>query len=342
MIRPSQLSIAEDCGYSSTLAERYPQGSTAASAGDAFHKRAAPVVDGTATDPEISPMVATFPSHVKSEAEVKVALSDPETGQSITEGTADVVLTHDDGSITIVDWKTGNPEYVDPPDINLQLLTYGLAFALLRGAPKFRVGLYFTKAPPLRLSKWFNDGEDYWTTLARIQKAAAADRSQPITGPHCNKCFQRKHCSAWLLPAFEGENSTALIPFTENGGGLTATNAATALRAVLAMKDIVEIAEARLKDFSREQGGIEDGGKVWSPVVANGRRTISVEAAEAAGIMPQLEAVGVVREGRPYERFSWRNAKVRKAAVKAMASDGGTMELAPKERAKRAAKAVAK
>lgn len=315
MTRPSLLPLTRHCGYAALLAEKYPEGSVYAVNGSRWHERMHQQVLGKINDPSLAAILGTLPAHAKMESEVKASLVDPEDGFVFwgdSNGRVDLVLTLEDGSLIIIDWKTGSPDKVDPPDDNYQLLAYGLALALERGAPRFRVGLYFTELPPLQLGRWFTDGADYWETLAALRAAATADRTRPITGPHCDKCYSRKHCSAWVLPAtVDG----ALAPIAEGKGGITAQNAPGALRTIQAMEDIIKIAKARLQDFARETGGIHDGGKVWAPGLINGRRSVSVEAADAAGLLPQLEAAGAVNNGKPYERFSWRNASKRDRAA---------------------------
>jgi hypothetical protein len=309
MVRPSLLVIAKDCGHAVKLSEQYPEGSSAASAGTKWHAEMAEFIATREGRADLAAAFATMPKHEKAEPEVRAVLKDPETGEVISEGTADIVLTHEDGSITVVDWKTGSADKVDPPDTNLQVLCYALAVAMERGAKKFRAGLYFTNYPPLRLSRWFTDGDDFWRVLDEIKTAASNDRDTPVKGPHCDRCYRRTHCSAWMLPASLGE--TALAPFTAPAG-LNKSNAAEALRVVKAMKDAIEIADKKLKDFARETGGIESDGKVWAPTERRGRRSISVEKVESAGLLPTLEEAGCVSDGGTYEVFAWSNASSRK------------------------------
>lgn len=330
-IRASMLPIARHCGYAVELAARYPEGSDAAERGTKWHERMADFLRGRIEAPELESIRACIPAHVKVEAEVPVELRDPDTGELLVKGTVDAVFTLASGSVIVADWKTGQPSRVDPASDNLQLAAYALAVALERGAPSYQPVLYFTEYG-FDWGAWVPEGE-YGDVLGRIVAAANNDRSRPVVGQHCDKCFSRKHCSAFMLPAHEGE--TALAPFVE-GGGLTKDNAPRALVVVQAMKQAVELAEARLKDFAREHGGIYVEGKVWGPRQSHGRRSISVERVEEAGLLPQLEAAGCVSPGRPYEVFAWKNA----SAVKTAKSDeydpiSATAE-APKKR--RAAK----
>jgi hypothetical protein len=304
MIRPSALSLAEKCGYSVTLAGEFRESSDAAERGTAFHKEAAAHINGVKASARVGRMLATFAAiDEKVEAERPVALVDDDF-EVLSEGTADVIVTHADGSITVVDWKTGMPEKVDEPDENLQILVYGLAAAIARGAPRFKVGLYFTEHPPIRLSAWIDTADAGWI-MDRVRNALARDRNEPVVGAHCSSCYRRTHCKAWLLPAYEGE--TALAPFTQPGG-LSAESAPKALHVLQAMQDAVKIAEAHLRDYARDNGGIRSGSKVWGPMmVRGGRRSVSIDAIPQE-MLDALERVGAVREGRPYETYRWRNA----------------------------------
>lgn len=319
MIRPSLLPIAEKCGHAVELHERHPEGSGASEAGTRWHEAMAAYVRTRAGHPGLAAIFATLPPHAKAEAEAPLGLDDPEDGGTLTAGTADLVLTHDDGSITVIDWKTGIADKVEPPDDNLQLLAYGIAAALSRGAKRFRVGLYFTTAPPARLSRWFTDGDDYWQIVARIRAVLGKPRDVPITGPHCDRCYRRSYCNAWMLPAGLGE--TALAPFTAPGG-LTHDNAPNALHVVQAMRDALEIAEARLKTWARENGGIRADGKVWAPRMVRGRRSLPLAAVEQhPDLIAAVEARGCIREGQPYEVFSWVNESSKSTNARGAASE---------------------
>ncbi len=146
----------------------------------------------------------------------------------------------------------------------------------------------------MRVSRGFLPDE-WWAVLERI-KGAVARAPVPNVGPHCHGCWQRTHCPAWLLPAHEGPS--ALTPFTAPTG-LTPENAAQALQTVQAMKDALEIAEARLKDFARRHGGIVDGDRIWAPTTRT-RKSADVGALERDGLDKY------VRTSPSYEVFRWR------------------------------------
>lgn len=311
MVRPSALPVAQYCGYAVTLSNKYKESSINAEKGTAFHARMAAYIRlvnaGKAPrEPGLSAILASLPKYKTIEEEVPVSISGKDG--HLTSGTIDVVMTHDDGSVTVLDWKTGNPGIVDFPDENLQLLAYGLGVALTRKAPRFRRALFFTQAPPIQIGKWVHE-RDYEVMLRKIEDACSRDPEVPVVGPHCDKCFSRKHCRAWMLPAFEGES--ALVPFSEKGGGITKENAPKALHTFLSFKDSVKTIEALLKDYVRENGPIIEGNKEWGPVLVNGRQSISFDVCQEAGILDKLWEIGAVNRGHKYEAFRWRNVNGR-------------------------------
>ncbi len=302
-VRPSSLPLAEHCGYSVTLSERYREGSEHTEAGNAMDSLIKRQLRGEIEDPRAATVVATLPAHVTARCDVKAQLVDPDTGESMwdeSSGEIDIELIHDDNSLTIVDIKNGRVR-----DYDLQLLAYGVARALALQSPRFRIMPLFVNSPPNWPREWIAESE-YWGVIDRIRRANDRDRDVPITGPHCDHCFRRTHCKAYVLPAMDGP--TELEPFTRPGG-LTADNAPRALEVIGAMEDVVEKARAMLKTFAREQGGIRSGGKVWGPVLRSGRRSISLDKAEAAGLVQLLEERGCISQSGQFEAFSWRNEK---------------------------------
>lgn len=299
MIRCSQLQLAERCGLASRLAEQYPETSQAAERGTAIHVE---IASGKPVSAEARAALEWLPNGQKSiEHEVPVRLLDPETGDVITAGTADVLAIDDRGVLQVIDWKTGSPDYVTAPDDNLQLLAYGVAAALNREAPAFRVALAFLDGDQVdvrwSIAYW---GDTWWPLIDRIKAAASAP---PVarTGPHCSSCWQRKHCSAWLLPAFEGE--TALKPFTEGGGGLTSANVARALELRDVMRTMLDTMDGQIEAYVREAGPVRVGDREFGCWPTRGRRT--------GPTLAELEAQGLghlIKQGAPTTRMGWRKA----------------------------------
>jgi hypothetical protein len=311
-LRFSSLPIVRYCGYADTIGREYPESSGAAEGGTNAHSRLEEAVRllNAGEDPgdEFRSMLYCLKPYTAIESEIEApSIMDVDSGEPMTKpGRADIVLTYDDNSLAIGDYKNGQAGRVDPASDNLQVNGYGVALAILRGVKRYRPFIYFREGG-FDWGDWVEE-EQFGEVVGRIRAAWMRDRSRPVVGQHCDKCFSRKHCYAFMLPAHEGES--ALVPFT-TPGGLTRDNAPQALRVVQAMKAAVEVAEARLKDLAREIGGIEEDGKRWAPVTYPGRRSISVSAVEEAGMLPELEAKGLVSAGRPYEAFGWRSATTR-------------------------------
>jgi hypothetical protein len=294
VIRPSALQLAEKCGLASRLAEQFPEASPAADRGTAIHEEIA-----SGRPQSLEAIVAVLwlgklPGDVSHD--VRVTLADPETGDVITRGTADLVASHGD-DLLVVDWKTGRPEFVAPAAENLQLHAYGLAVALDCGLEAYRVALGFLdgdqltldEAPPVK-------GAEMWTMFNRI-KAAAARPPVASPGEHCARCWSRVHCHAW-----RDRVTTALALLPGEAVALT-DETATALALRLAdVKKAAEVAEEMVKAHVRGGGRVEHDGKIYAPSMVAGRKTADVKALEAAGLGQY------VKQGAGYETWKWRRA----------------------------------
>lgn len=302
MIRPSGLQLAESCGHAARLAEQFPESSEAAENGTRVHADIAQwlLTGRPPSTPHGQRLAATWARpEGEFHVEMPVKLLDPETGEVITEGTTDFARKAA-SRVFGVDWKTGRPENVAPPADNLQLHAYGLATALELGATSYEIALCFLSAdkdPVWDVAGPYYEA-DWWPLLERVRTAATRG-PDPVVGGHCDRCYVRTHCAAWMLPAHDG--ASALDPFTRPAG-LTAETAPRALQVVQAMKDATEVAEAHLKDWVREHGPIRDGSREWGSTTRQGRRSVRVEDVEAIG------RGDLVRAGAPYEAFGWRKA----------------------------------
>lgn len=294
------------------LAEKFPEGGAAALTGDTKHIQAAVALKGgpEPSEPDVLRAVEAVRAQISEGCklvgvEMALRLEDPETFELITEGTADLVLEDLDGSIVVIDWKSGRPENVTHPSANLQLHAYGLAAALARGESRYTVqighivdGRFWWGEP------WKVAGAGFWAYLDQV-KSAAGKPIQARTGPHCGSCYQQKHCPAFLLPAYQGP--TALEPFTREDG-LTRDNLTMALLIIEAFKEAVQVGEDRIRNFIRENGPAVSGDMEYAPEMTNGRRSGPAVA--------ELEKRGLhdlIREGRPYEVWRWRKRKGRAA-----------------------------
>jgi CRISPR/Cas system-associated exonuclease Cas4 (RecB family) len=300
IIRPSQLQMADRCGLAPRLAALHPQSSLPAERGAALHAEIADWLNEgkRPTSREVFALIEHLGSTLRAgryRGEVPVELRDPETDELVTRGTADAIASGKDLTV-VLDFKSGAEERVEPVESNLQLHAYALGVALVQGSREYRTGLVFLReqAPLVRVSRAYLPHE-WWSVLDRI-KAAVKRPPVPTVGTHCNDCYQRRRCPAWILPAHAGPS--VLEPFTRPAG-LTPQNAARALQIVTAMKDVVTIAEAHLRDYAREVGGIVEGDRVWAPQVRT-RKTADVAALEQDGLG------AYVRQSEPYEVYRWR------------------------------------
>lgn len=297
MIRPSALQMAEHCGLSAQLGEQFPEQSDAAARGTAIHAEIAARAPVTG---EAAAAVAALDGVTgKVELEVAVELHDPETGELITAGTADVVI--DDGTtVTIWDWKTGRPEFVTEAAGNMQLHSYALAVALQRGRDAYAVRAVFLDSDGAHPSEASAvAGAEMWTMLNRI-KAAAARPAVATPGEHCARCWSRVHCHAWRDRV---STSLALIHASASSDLQLTDETATALALRLAdVKKAAEAAEDMVKAHVRAGGRVEHDGKVYAPTQVAGRKTADVKALEAAGLHEYM------KQGAGYEIWKWRRA----------------------------------
>lgn len=302
MVRPSLLQRAELCGLVPALAEKYPEAGQAADRGTQIHAEIARCLgSGEApTTPEARAAVEWLRGYVgDSDASIavegKVSLIDTDTMDTITEGTPDAVVTFGDGSLTVIDWKTGRPENVEDIDTNLQLIAYGLATC---GGEAFHTALVFLDgdAVDVRFSSEFAPSQ-HQELLARVKLAATRE---PVASPgdHCGKCYQRHYCDAW-----KARLSTALVACGEPAPSALVPETAAKLATMLdAAETWVDAAKAALKAYIRDGGVVEKGGKVAAITSVAGKKTADVKALEADGL------ARYVKQGASFERITWRKA----------------------------------
>ena len=298
-IRPSLLSRAERCGLVPVLAKDAPE-SSAADAGREKHAELAAWVSG-GPRPEWLPESWT----AKGTPERKVQLRDPESGDLVTEGTADLVSVEGE-TVSVLDWKSGRGFGVPPVDDNLQLHAYALAVALeTPGATHYQIVLAFTDREHIQVSRLYH--EDEWFSMLDRIKRAATRRPVAVVGPHCDSCFERLRCPAHLLPADPVARDLALVPLTSTD--VVPVEAVLRLhRAVKALDALAEKGSEFIKAWIAKNGPIRDGVQELALVEVAGRRSIAVAKVEKAGLLPQLEEAGCVATSAPSHQLRWRKA----------------------------------
>lgn len=187
---------------------------------------------------------------------------------------------------------------------SLQLHAYGLAYASKHRCDAYVVGLWAAVEGRWQWSDIIDLESKEALTLSRRVVAAALNTTQEYAmGPHCRGCYGRLRCPAWILPP--ELSSTKLAPLAEGNIALNNDNAADLLLTYQRYEDAAKVVASALKEFAVRNGGIRDGrGKVWKPVVCQGRESVSVETVRKA-LGP--EADKLITQGKPYERFSWVN-----------------------------------
>ena len=301
MRRPSSLNVP--CGLSSALAEQFPETSDAAEGGATKHRDIYLGLGGhkLVSEPAAAQAVEWARACTAGAAwwsERKLVLIDPETRATITEGTADLVVLEEDGTVTVWDFKTGRRENVTPAADNLQLAASGMAAGMELDAKLVRWGLAFVDeggvaedlADPLAPTEW-------WPWLDRLRAEAAREQSAN-PGPHCGRCFQRKVC-----PSYRERAALALTLLPGAPAELTDETAVQLVQRIEAVKDAVKLAEDLAKAHVNAGGRVLADGKIWKAWPVKGRRSgPSVADCEAAGLGH------MVKEGKPGERWEWRRA----------------------------------
>jgi hypothetical protein len=252
-----------------------------------------------------------------------IALVDPDTGETLTEGTGDIAHYDGRSMVTIVDLKK-REQYaagrLKDPDDNMQLHAYGLGWALRLGAKAYRLALLLFgdgKVEAIWSTVCFTEtpdrlGAKSWVPyLDRIRKVkeghhalvASGARPLPTAGDHCAQCYARAHCPSWMFPEpLPSAADSALVPLSKPGG-ITKDNAGDLLLYVMAVEEQAKRAREVLQSWARANGGaIAVGDRKWAPIVMNGRKS--------GPTVDELEELGLghlVKQGKPYE--SWRIGK---------------------------------
>jgi hypothetical protein len=326
VIRPSALSVGEKCALAPRLAEQYPETSAAAERGGVIHReiaRALTALRSSNAEPgraallgDLSPeavaavewALRTF-GHALSQFHVEetLTLSDPETGAMLTEGTPDLVVVSA-GELHCIDWKTGDHERVPPVEENMQLMAYAAAASLHYDITPGRAYIVPVQAHivSVRGGKarhepgplWGPD--DIWRILDRI-RAIQAKEPAAAPGPHCQDCWQRPVCPSYRERAITALSVIQRQPTTELA--LTDEEASALKERHDMAADVLKQVDLMLKGHVQQGGRVVANGKEWRPQMIPGRKTADVRALEAAGLTQY------VREGEPYERWTWVRAR---------------------------------
>jgi hypothetical protein len=320
-IRPSSLQIAEDCSRAPWLANRYREQNAAMRYGSDVDADVSTALAGGG-EPQTKPgaeLIAWVRRRFSSQAQYviqrKVRLLDPSTGERITEGTPDLlVLTGQ--RLTVVDWKSRGQLYggkLAMPAENMQQQAYGVAAAMEFGADEIQVILAcFDDHGITPIEGEVIAAADWWPLIDRIKNVPPVDFDGPeppaTKGEHCDRCYQKLHCSAYLLPAMGGL-PTQLVPFSEaRTAALTLEDARAGLewveqadQAILRAKKVRDLVVKQLQTLTVTAGPIRLGDLEWGPIPTAGKRSgLSVADLEELGL------TNLIKPATPGVKFDWK------------------------------------
>ena len=232
---------------------------------------------------------------------------DPDSPECISVGHLDFawVVEVDGAKVAYVgDLKRTEWAATDGPR-SVQLMAYLLAWASLHGCDQGAAGLWY-----------LTDGEWHWGELidlgvfsdeaAKLRElvvaAALNVEGDYAMGPHCNGCYGRLHCPAYLMPPEMAE--TTLAPFAEPGAVLQLSDeerGALALN-IKRAEDTIDKAKESLKAASRQGARVVAGDKQWKECQMPGRAGFDSKRLEAE--QPEI-AKAYRTVGKPYGQFKW-------------------------------------
>jgi hypothetical protein len=330
-VRPSSYQLAEACGRAPWLAAKYREANALTTFGHAVDDQVSRglaagelvLAPGEELLPETAQILdwvrATFAeSGVEFYVQRRVTLRDPETGEELTSGTPDLVaLIRSQRRLVIVDWKKIGQwwaGHLAEPDNNLQQLIYGVAsaleWALETPVDSFKIilacfdghGVQPQESREILQAEW-------WDVIRRVKAVPRIDIDGPepeaTKGDHCQGCYQRMHCSAYLLPIMPALHE--LVPFQEPGE-LT-NDAAVAALDWLERAGVVLRAAEKLRDLVKEN--VDAFTLSHGPIVSGEREYVATPTAgrRQGATVAELEKRGLtelIRPGKPGIKFGWR------------------------------------
>ncbi len=100
------------------------------------------------------------------------------------------------GNVGIVlDMKRSAAKYPDPETVP-QLNALGVMWALANGLDWFQVGLYGLRDG---VFQWAQTIQRVADVVPEVLRMAALPEDEPVTGPHCNSCWERRACKEGKL-----------------------------------------------------------------------------------------------------------------------------------------------
>lgn len=344
-IRPSSQATGEKCRRASWLSIRHQESDADKERGDTADAYVSiALMGGDEPPPDATEAIALlawvrefFPKDAQFFVQKPIALVDPRTGETLSKGKPDLLVLYTLNGrkrLVVVDWKTIGQlfaGYLAPPDDSIQQLNYMVAGGLELGADEGQVILVAFDAK--RVKPIIGSAipvEEWWPIIDRIAAVPQVDPEGPepaaSKGKHCETCWQRGKCSAYLLPAFEANQiPAALSPFTGAGRLLTDADALSALewledaRSVVSKaKKVMDVVQGHLEAYANTHGPIQRGDEAWGPIETPGRRSglklEDLERLEEMGIGQTIAAAlkrpSLIMQGEPGVKYDWRKTPV--------------------------------
>lgn len=188
-------------------------------------------------------------------------------------GTADVVARLDESTVYVGDYKTG---HLPPPPDSMQLRTYGLMAARAYGCSQavceiIQVrddGTVWRQRAEMDAFELSIHEQQIRDVVARVEKARANHaEGKPLSvsvGAHCRYCPAYRDCPATLALARQvaaGPDELA----AQVRALLTPETAAAAYERIAAVKKLVKVLDAELKDWAERHPIPTPAGKTYGP-----------------------------------------------------------------------------
>ena len=237
-------------------------------------------------------------------------------------------------TLVVVDWKTGDAEWVAPARVNAQVRSGAMLAARWTGATRAVAGVCFVRPGPgaWDMGPAMGPGElaaierDLVTQAERERdehaRVATGEPPRLTTGPHCDWCGSRPLCPAHVA---EARALAAMDAPSMLARPLTTEEASKVAGILASVRRVVEKADAALRLHVAANGPIPlADGRVWGPepttrVAYDAGRTVDAlaeeigrEAASAAvsvsassierAIAAAHEAAGIKRQVAPTKR----------------------------------------
>lgn len=207
---------------------------------------------------------------------------------------------------------------------SLQLLGYGIMVAMQVGADGIWTclydatrGVYVTPddGRPMHLDE--PSGIEAMARVMDAMKQGIEHADTPVTGAHCDSCYERMRCEAWALPVTQlATPLEALVDTALDGSdplerirAMTPEKRVEMLRYAEALAHIADVAQRSLRAAAVSGIEFSDGDKHWAASEVKGRMTFVQKGFKED--FPDLFAK-YQKMGEPHVRMGWKKLPKKK------------------------------